>query len=542
MFGRSNLKIRILFGYSLPILCLVGLGAIVYSSAKDTFERQAAIRTSQITINGINEMTFGLGTMVRNARGYILFPEDKTSLQSYKSGIEFFRGGYTEIDQKVDNSQIREQLALYLTDYNQKKQAAEEIFRLVDGGKIPEAKRLLRSVNMIEAEARRKNIIEQQVVILAQKDKEGADAQRLLIQLVFGGTALSTLFIIIVGVWVSNAIAAPLGAQINQLVKTAEQISVGDLTAPVIISAQDSQEIKKLLAAFQAMSCNLNSLIVKVQQSGIQVTTSATEISASSKQVEAAMTEQAASTNQVVATIREITALSENLARVTETIEIKAQSTAAIASEGQKDLGQMEFTMQQLAQGTDSMSARLGTISEKVNNINAVILTINKVADQTNLLSLNAAIEAEKAGEYGLGFAVVAREIRRLADQTAIATIDIEQIVKEMQSAVSTGVTEMDKFTHDVSHSVANVRSVGSRMTQVIGQVQDLTPQLEMLAQGMNTQSEGAQQINEAMIQLSETSSHTLSSLQEANGAVEQLYGAAQGLHQEVSGFKVASR
>jgi methyl-accepting chemotaxis protein WspA len=136
----------------------------------------------------------------------------------------------------------------------------------------------------------------------------------------------------------------------------------------------------------------------------------------------------------------------------------------------------------------------------------------------------------------------VAREIRRLADQTAIATIDIEQIVKEMQSAVSTGVTEMDKFTHDVSHSVANVRSVGSRMTQVIGQVQDLTPQLEMLAQGMNTQSEGAQQINEAMIQLGETSSHTLSSLQEANGAVEQLYGAAQGLHQEVSGFKVASR
>jgi methyl-accepting chemotaxis protein WspA len=251
MFGRSNLKIRILFGYSLPILCLVGLGAIVYSSAKDTFERQAAIRTSQITINGINEMTFGLGTMVRNARGYILFPEDKTSLQSYKSGIEFFRGGYTEIDQKVDNSQIREQLALYLTDYNQKKQAAEEIFRLVDGGKIAEAKRLLRSVNMIEAEARRKNIIEQQVVILAQKDKEGADAQRLLIQLVFGGTALSTLFIIIVGVWVSNEIAAPLGAQINQLVKTAEQISVGDLTAPVIISAQDSQEIKKLLAAFQ---------------------------------------------------------------------------------------------------------------------------------------------------------------------------------------------------------------------------------------------------------------------------------------------------
>ncbi len=541
MFSSSNLKIQILFGYSLPLFCLIGLGAIVYSGAQGTFERQTAIKTSQITINGVNQMTFGLGTMVRNARGYVLFPGDKSSLQSYEIGTEVFREGYAELDQQVTNPQVREQLAGFLTDYNQKKQSTEEIFRLVDSGKIAETKRLLRSLQMVEAEARRKTIIGQQVAILAQKDKEGAEAQRLLIQLVLGGTALSTVFVIIVGLWVSNAIAAPLGTKINQLIKTAEQISTGDLTAPVMISAQDSQEIKQLLIAFQSMSRNLNSLIVQVQRSGIQITTSATEISASSKQVEAAMTEQAASTNQVMATTREIAAMAENLASVTEAIEIKAQSTATTASEGQKDLGHMEFTMQQLAQGTGSMSTRLGMISEKVNNINTVIVTINKVADQTNLLSLNAAIEAEKAGEHGLGFAVVAREIRRLADQTAIATIDIEQIVKEMQSAVSTGVMEMDKFTQDVDRSVANVRSVGSRMTQVIEQVQDLTPQLETLGQGMNAQAEGAQQISEAMIQLSATSSQTLSSLQEANCAVEQLDEAAQGLRQEVSGFKVAN-
>lgn len=97
----------------------------------------------------------------------------------------------------------------------------------------------------------------------------------------------------------------------------------------------------------------------------------------------------------------------------------------------------METTMRQLADSTGSISARLGLISEKANNINGTITTITKVADQTNLLSLNAAIEAEKAGEYGLGFAVVAREIRRLADQTAVATLDIESMVRDMQSSVS---------------------------------------------------------------------------------------------------------
>src|ERR1700681_3630636 len=107
-----------------------------------------------------------------------------------------------------------------------------------------------------------------------------------------------------------------------------------------------------------------------------------------------------------------------------------------------------------------SINERLAVLSDKAGNIGTVVTTITRVADQTNLLSLNAAIEAEKAGEYGRGFAVVATEIRRLADQTAVATYDIEQMVKEMQQAVSAGVMGMDKFSEEVRRGVADVRSV----------------------------------------------------------------------------------
>src|SRR5262249_60013641 len=118
-----------------------------------------------------------------------------------------------------------------------------------------------------------------------------------------------------------------------------------------------------------------------------------------------------------------------------------SEETANLAGSGQASIGRMESTMRQIMEASSSITSKLAVLSEKTTNINSVVTTITKVADQTNLLSLNAAIEAEKAGEYGRGFAVVAREIRRLADQTAVATLDIEHMVKEMQAAVSAGVT-----------------------------------------------------------------------------------------------------
>src|SRR5262249_3754186 len=184
-----------------------------------------------------------------------------------------------------------------------------------------------------------------------------------------------------------------------------------------------------------------------------------------------------------------------------------------------------------------AIHTRLGVLNEKTGNIGSVITTITKVADQTNLLSLNAAIEAEKAGDYGRGFAVVATEIRRLADQTAGATGDIEQMVKEMQSATAAGIMGMDKFSEEVRRGVEVVQPVSDELSQIIHHVQTLTPNFESVSEGMQSQSLGAQQISEALSQLGEASKQSVESLRQSNLAIEKLNDASRGLQDGVARF-----
>lgn len=305
-------------------------------------------------------------------------------------------------------------------------------------------------------------------------------------------------------------------------------------------SSFGKDETWELLESFESMTNILNSLVGKIQQSTIQLFSTATEIAASSKQQEATIKEFSASTNEIVASSKEISATSKQLLGTIVEVREVSTRTAESADSGQSGLIEMQSTMQHLATATDSVSSKLSIINEKANNINDVVATITKVADQTNLLSLNAAIEAEKAGEYGLGFSVVAREIRRLADQTAVATLDIIKMVKEMQSSVSSGVMEMDKFSDEVRRCVSNVDGISGKLENIIQQVQCLPPKFDTAAEGMQGQYEGAQQITEAMIQLNEAARQTAESLREFNQVTVQLDQASRSLQEELSIFKVS--
>ncbi len=335
------------------------------------------------------------------------------------------------------------------------------------------------------------------------------------------------------GLLLMRAIMAPM----NRIVKILETMRTGDLSSRLNLDRKD--EFGAVETGFNDMMTELTSLVSQAQRSSVQVTTSVTEIAATSKQQQATATETAATTTEIGATSREIAATSRDLVRTMTEVSTAADQASVLAGSGQQGLARMEDTMHSVMGAADLVNAKLAILNEKAGNINQVVVTIVKVADQTNLLSLNAAIEAEKAGEYGRGFAVVATEVRRLADQTAVATYDIEQMVREIQSAVSAGVMGMDKFSEEVRRGMSEVQQVGEQLSQIIHQVQALAARVLMVNEGMQAQATGAEQINHALVQLGDASSQTVESLRQASFAIDELSQVAVGLRSGVSRFKV---
>jgi len=331
----------------------------------------------------------------------------------------------------------------------------------------------------------------------------------------------------------SRAVSRPL----NQVIAALEEMRRGDFSHRLKMNRQD--EFGVIGDGLDRLADDLSVLVGQVQRSGIQVNMTSTEIAATAKQQQSTANEIAATTAEIGATSKQISATSKELVKTMNEVADVAEQTASTANTGQSSITRMENTMHQIIEASGSINAKLAVLSEKTANINSVVTTITKVADQTNLLSLNAAIEAEKAGEYGLGFAVVAMEIRRLADQTAVSTYDIEKMVKEMQSAVAAGVMGMDKFSEEVRRGVEDVRHVSAQLAQIIHQVQALTPRFQTVSEGMHTQSTGAQQISETLGQLSEGAQQTAESLRQSNLAIEQLNDAARGLQTSIAKFKL---
>jgi methyl-accepting chemotaxis protein WspA len=331
----------------------------------------------------------------------------------------------------------------------------------------------------------------------------------------------------------SNALRAKVDALLDVVSKAAR----GDLTGAITVHGDDA--IGRLGDGLAAMFGNLRSLLTNVQRAGIQVTTSATQIAAAARQQEATGIEQAQTSVEVLSTTKEISANTAQLLRTMEEATEVADYTTAAAADAQGNLTRMDQSMQQMVAATDSIGAKLAALSEKAGHINSVLTTITKVADQTNILSLNAAIEAEKAGEAGRGFAVVASEIRRLADQTSVSTWDIEQMLKDMQSAVSASVMGMDKFAEEIRRSVDEAHRAAAQLSAMVDQVRKLAPRFDLVLQGMQSQALVASQISETMMQLSDASQQAVDSLKATSEAVHQLQYAAGDLQQSVATFAV---
>ncbi|MGA1496877.1 MAG: methyl-accepting chemotaxis protein [Steroidobacteraceae bacterium] len=351
---------------------------------------------------------------------------------------------------------------------------------------------------------------------------------------------LKTLLVIVAGLIVAAAIAyvftRALVGRVETAAGTAEKVAGGDLT--VRVEAEGSDETGVLLSSLRHMVDSLGGLLGRLKSSSVQLLSTANEITAASRKQEQINNDIGASTSEIAASTSEISATAQELLGVMREVSASSGTTAEVAAAGRTDLDSLQETMQGLLAATSSIAERLEVMAQRAESIGTVVTTITKVADQTNLLSLNAAIEAEKAGEYGAGFAVVSREIRRLADQAAVATLDIGRLVGEVQESVSSGVAEMSRFTARVRDGVREVTALSTQLGTVIEGVESLKPRFDAAHRGMEAQAAGAGQINDAMLQLRDIALLSGESSQATRAASAQLLAAVEDLKTEIARFR----
>lgn len=356
-------------------------------------------------------------------------------------------------------------------------------------------------------------------------------------KIVFAGAIFAAMAIGIA--WI---MASRMSRSIRSLARVANFQSRGDIAAAEkILSGKSSvvAEFDELFKAVLLMARSLTRLISALKLRGEDVAERAERISETSDTLDVIASEEAASTKNAASTGSKILGASEALNKNARGSAFEVSRTLDIARESGESLRLLKNNYDALTAASENVAGKLAVINGNVEKITGIVTTINEVSRQTNLLSLNASIEAEKAGEFGLGFAVVALQIRRLADKTSVASANIENIVRQMQSSVNSGVMEMDRFGAKMRQSSKIIMETADMLARAVSDIEAIGPQFEGIASGIGELSENARRISATMLELSDSSVRARDRISEFRAAVKSLDAVSVSVLEAVARFKI---
>jgi methyl-accepting chemotaxis protein len=316
-----------------------------------------------------------------------------------------------------------------------------------------------------------------------------------------------------------------------------ERVAQGDLTQRLTI--QRNGALGQLGQGLNGMVENLQRITAEVQQATNAIAAAAAEILAATNQQAASAAEQSAAITQTTTTVDEVKAIASQTAERANQVAQDSQAALSVARQGAGVVEETVAGMNQIRARVESIASTILALAEQTQAIGTIISTVSELADQSNLLALNAAIESARAGEAGKSFAVVAQHVRALAERSKGATVQVKEILSEIQKATQVAVLVTEEGTKGVDAGGKLAASAGVVIHKIAREVESGAQASVQIAAAATQQTAGMEQIGQAMVSIQQATTQALSSTRQAERAAQDLHTLSQSLQQAISAYRL---
>ena len=573
---RWTVGMKIGIGFALALLIQVVIGVVAYRSINRLITTSESVAHTHEMHNNLDDVVRAVLGAETGERGYVITGNDaylspyNDGLANLEQSLATLRG--TKVAPTVQPQLIRleplaqARAALAKEVVNLRRTAGFEAARqkVISG----EGVRLTTEISQLVV-----NIEKEENIILQQREATAQESAQKTLQVILVGVPLAVLFLTLVGFALTRDIARPLTA----VTEVAEQIAAGNLSVTVPVEPR-SDEVGQLTASFSRMVSSLtdtaavtkqiaggdlsarvtpqspqdvmgNALAAMVQSlrtmtaeiiEGVNVLASASsEIMASTTQVASGATETAAAVSETTATVEEVKQTAQLASDKSRNVSDAAQQAVQVAQEGRKAVNDSIAGISDIQEQMEAIAGCIVRLSEQSQAIGEIIATVNDLAEQSNLLAVNAAIEAAKAGEQGKGFAVVAQEVRSLAEQSKEATAQVRTILNDIQKATNAAVMATERGNKSVDTGVRQSRTAGESIRLIGERIEDSARAALQIAASSQQQLVGMDQVAQAMENIRQASEQNVSGMKQVELTVQNLHDLGQKLKQMVSQYRI---
>jgi methyl-accepting chemotaxis protein len=536
----ATIKSKIFVNVAIILLTLIGIVGLNYYGLKELAKMQdVGARRAQDAVDAKEASMGGMALYQIVADAEINRELDKTAKDWSAKKVEVFKN----IDVVIKAADTPEEKKLA----EEVKVAAQEIVNLFEGKMLP----LLKSTDGITAEIRDldskidtqvekvESVMDKVTASLAKEMKASdeefdTDIHRMIIQSLIIGL-IGILLQAGLAAWLLRTIMKPVDALRLMLMDISQ--GDGDLTKRLDDTTKD--ELAEISKYFNLFIEKLRGIISQVAQSAVQVASASNQLHSTAEQIATGAEEVASQTGTVATASEEMSATSGDIAQNCLLAADTSNRTSETARSGASVVQDTINGMERIASRVRDAAKTVEDLGARSDQIGAIIGTIEDIADQTNLLALNAAIEAARAGEQGRGFAVVADEVRALAERTTRATREIGEMIKAIQNETKGAVAAMEEGVNEVEKGTESSIRSGEALEMILAQISDVTMQVNQIATAAEEQTATTGEITSNISQITEVVNATARGASETAAASSQLSREAEHLQQLVGQFKL---